>query len=114
MMAQDYSAMNDWPGYFGAVLGKPPRDTLLAALDAFDRESFSGGVAVDLAAGEGRDTLELLARGWQVVATDGHPDAFTYLWPRVPERVKSRLTTVVATFEETRIESALNNKRIST
>lgn len=48
--------MQDWPGYFGSVWGKLPRDT-----------------------------LELLGRGWRVVATDGHPDAFTYQWPRVPD-----------------------------
>jgi hypothetical protein len=29
-----------------------------------------------------------------VVATDGHPDAFSYLWPRVPEAWKLRLTAV--------------------
>jgi hypothetical protein len=103
MRAQDYSEVQDWPGYFGAVLGKPPRETLVAALDSFARESFTGGLATDLAAGEGRDTLELLDRGWRVVATDGHPDAFSYLWPRVPEAVKQRLTTVVVSFEQTQI-----------
>jgi hypothetical protein len=101
MRAQDYSEVEDWPGYFEAVLGKPPRETLVAALDAFARESFIGGFAIDLAAGEGRDTLELLTRGWRVVATDAHPEAFSYLWPRVPEAVKPRLTTVVATFDNT-------------
>ena len=32
MRAQDYSEMEDWPGYFGAVLGKEPRETLVRAL----------------------------------------------------------------------------------
>ena len=63
MGPQDFSAANDWPGYFGAVLGKPPRDTLLAALAAFEHEGVTAGVAVDLASGEGRDTLALLERG---------------------------------------------------
>ena len=103
MMAQDYSEVQDWPGYFGAVLGKPPRETLVTALDSFAREGFAGGLAVDLAAGEGRDTLELLKRDWRVVATDSHPDAFSYLWPRVPEALKPRLTTVEVTFTETLI-----------
>ncbi len=101
MMAQDYSEVQDWPGYFGAVLGKPPRETLVTALDSFAREGFAGGLAVDLAAGEGRDTLELLKRGWRVVATDSHPAAFSYLWPRVPESLKPRLTTLEVTFSET-------------
>jgi len=86
MRAQDYSEMGDWPGYFRAVLGKEPRETLVRALDLFTDEAFAGGLAVDIAAGEGRDTLELLKRGWKVVATDSHPDAFSYLWPRVLPR----------------------------
>lgn len=101
LAAQDYSAANDWPGYFGAVLGKPPRDTLLAALAAFEQEGVAPGLAVDLAAGEGRDTLELLARGWRVLATDAEPAAFTYLQPRVPEAARERLSTSVARFEDT-------------
>ncbi|MBI1372354.1 MAG: methyltransferase domain-containing protein [Phycisphaera sp.] len=100
MRAQDYSEVEDWPGYFGAVLGKEPRETLLVALDAFGREGVAEGLAVDVAAGEGRDTLELLKRGWRVVATDGHPEAFTHLWPRVPESAKDRLESVVVDFAE--------------
>lgn len=101
MGPQDFSAVNDWPGYFGAVLGKPPRDTLLAALAAFEQEGLTAGFAVDLAAGEGRDTLELLARGWRVLATDAEPAAFTHLWPRVPAAAHDCLTTTVASFEDT-------------
>ena len=101
MRAQDYSEVEDWPGYFGAVLGKGARETLIAALDGFAREGFAGGLAVDLAAGEGRDTLELLGRGWRVVATDSHPEAFSFLWPRVPEALKPNLTTVEVSFAET-------------
>jgi len=56
---------------------------------------------VDLAAGEGRDTLALLARGWRVLATDAEPAAFTYLWPRVPPAERDRLTTTVARFDDT-------------
>ena len=103
MRAQDYSEMLDWPGYFGAVLGKGARETLIAALDLFARERFTSGFAVDLAAGEGRDTLELLKRGWRVLATDAHPEAFSHLWPRVPEALKPNLTTVEASFAETEI-----------
>ncbi|MCA9284631.1 MAG: class I SAM-dependent methyltransferase [Phycisphaerales bacterium] len=103
MKAQDYSEVEDWPGYFTAVLGKEARETLLAALDLFAQEGRIGGFAIDLAAGEGRDTLELLKRGWQVVATDGHPDAFSHLWPRVPEASKHRLTTVQEDFAEMQV-----------
>ncbi len=101
MRATDYAVLKDWPGYFAVVLGKPPRDTLLAALDSFDHEGITDGLAFDLGAGEGRDTLELLRRGWRVVATDGHPDAFSHLLRRVPDAMKPRLTTVLANFADT-------------
>lgn len=103
MRAQDYSEALDWPGYFASVLGKGARETLVAALDGFDREGFTGGLSVDVAAGEGRDTLELLGRGWRVVATDGHPDAFPLLWARVPEALKPRLETVLVDFAQMQI-----------
>jgi len=106
MGPQDFSAINDWPGYFGAVLGKPPRDTLLAELAAFEREGVTG-LAVDLATGEGRDALELLARGWRVLATDAEPAACDHLRPRVPAAAHDRLTTAVVRFEDTALPWSL-------
>jgi tellurite methyltransferase len=103
MRSQDYSELEDWPGYFASVLGKGPRETLVAALDSFAREGFAEGIGVDIAAGEGRDTLELLRRGWRALATDNHPEAFPLLWSRVPEESKPRLTTVEVDFSETEI-----------
>lgn len=103
MGAQDYSELEDWSGYFTSVLGKPPRETLLSAMDYFEQEGFAGGLAVDVAAGEGRDTLELLSRGWHVIATDNHPDAFPLLRSRVPEDQLSRLTTEDVDFARMRI-----------
>lgn len=101
--AKDYSEANDWSGYFGAVLGQGPRETLVFALDRFAQEGVTEGLGVDLAAGEGRDTLELLRRDWRVVATDSHPEAFTHLWPRVPEALHANLSTVEAEFSTTQI-----------
>lgn len=103
MRSQDYSEVEDWPGYFASVLGKGARETLLAALDSFGREGSGEGLAVDIAAGEGRDTLELLRHGWRVVATDNHPDAFPLLWSRVPDASRSRLTTVEVDFAEMQV-----------
>ena len=101
--SQDYSEVEDWPGYFASVLGKGARETLIAALDLFAQEGFTAGLGVDIAAGEGRDALELLRRGWRVVATDNHPDAFPLLWSRVPETLRPRLTTVEVDFAETEV-----------
>jgi hypothetical protein len=98
MGAQDFSEIEDWSGYFNAVLGKGARDTLIAALDSFEQEGFYKGFAVDLAAGEGRDSLELLRRNWRVLATDNHPEAFPHLWARVPEILKPQLTTIAVNF----------------
>jgi len=115
--AQTFAEKRDWPGYFSVVLGKPPRETLTSALDRFERERGSDAsrsarspsplLAVDLGCGEGRDTLELLRRGWSVHAVDSHPNAFELLLPRVPSEQRSRLTTQLASFEDARWPKAL-------
>lgn len=97
-MAKDFSEEEDWPGYFGAVTGKGPRETLVFAIDLFEKEGRKTGLAVDIAAGEGRDTVELIKRGWSVIAMDNHPEAFPLLWKQVPEELKPNVTTVEADF----------------
>lgn len=76
-LSPDYQ--RDWPAYFDAVADKPPRDTLLRALDLFDAEGRAesrGRVAIDVACGSGRDTRAILSRaGWSVVAVDSHAEA---------------------------------------
>lgn len=108
--AADFAAEGDWSGYFKAVLGKPPRDTLVYALDRFDREPLpSPGrarFAVDLGCGEGRDTLEMLRRGWRVLATDASADAFEHLLPRVNESARDHLQTLIAPFSDVTIPPA--------
>lgn len=75
------ASQRDWPAYFAAVKGKPPRDTLVFALDRFEEEITppERRIAIDIAAGEGRDSAEMLTRGWRVHAMDGHPEALGYL-----------------------------------
>ena len=57
-----------WHDFYEAVEHSPPHETLLKALALFGdkRERF----AIDLGCGSGRDTLELLRRGWRVLAVD--------------------------------------------
>lgn len=100
----DHAATRDWPAYFACMLGKPARETLVKALELFERERLaeSARVAADLGCGEGRDTLELLARGWTVHAQDGHPEAIGLLLPRVKPEQRARLTTEVADFTRAR------------
>jgi len=99
--AMDYAAVRDWPGYYRAVAGKQARETLLAALAAFDAEpAREPREAVDLGCGEGRDTAELLRRGWRVLAIDAEPVAFDHLLRRVPAEHRPRLLTRVCTLED--------------
>lgn len=112
MRAQDYATVRDWPGYFDLMVGKPARETLVAALASFAKEdsracganagsdAAAPRFAVDLGCGEGRDTLELLTRGWRVLAIDGHPRSFELLEPRVRSADREQLQTKVAAFRD--------------
>jgi tellurite methyltransferase len=95
-----------WSSYYDAVAKNPPRRTLLYALDHFDAEGpRADRLAVDLGAGAGTDTVELLRRGWRVIAIDADPAGI----PRLRERVGSNpgLTTQVGRFEDERWPNAL-------
>jgi tellurite methyltransferase len=85
--------VKDWTRYYDAA-GVDPRGTLLDALARFDEPGF----AVDLGCGTGRDTFELLRRGWRVLAIDAQEDALR----RVSSAVGGyeRLETQVGTFED--------------
>jgi SAM-dependent methyltransferase len=89
----------DWSAYYSAVVGRPPRDTLLAALERFDAEQAGEKFAVDLGCGDGRDTVELLRRGWRVLAIDGEQEAIARLLSR-PDINRDRLETQAVRFEE--------------
>jgi SAM-dependent methyltransferase len=84
----------------GGVRGaKPVSDS--ASLCANSAPSaYSSRLAVDLGCGEGRDTFELLRRGWRVLAIDGHPEAIARLVRGAPEEAAGRLETRVARFED--------------
>ncbi len=85
-----------WQDYYRNTERRPPRPTLLYALDRFAAPGF----AVDLGCGEGRDTIELLRRGWSVLAIDGEPAAIAGLTARPDLPPASRLETQVARFED--------------
>lgn len=78
-----------WSDYYDAMLGRPPRETLVAALAAWgDRPP---GLAVDLGCGEGRDAVPLLAAGWRVIAIDRTPEALDRLRARTAAEVPAAL-----------------------
>jgi tellurite methyltransferase len=108
--AHEHAAKRDWAGYFKAVAGKPARDTLLKALELFEKEWKAEGkdgeacasplpFAIDLGCGSGRDTFELLRRGWRVLATDSTALAMELLLKEVPAEHRARLETRVEEFE---------------
>jgi tellurite methyltransferase len=81
----------DWLAYYEAVAERPPRDTLLQGLANFEQVSVQKSgrtaaspppLAVDLGCGDGRDTVELLRRGWRVLAIDAEPQALERLLAR--------------------------------
>lgn len=93
---------SDWSSFYDAVRDRPPHDTLLLALDRFDAEGpRTRRFAVDLGCGDGRDTVELLRRGWRVLAIDGEGEAIERLRSRPEVRDgRARLETEVARFED--------------
>jgi SAM-dependent methyltransferase len=95
-MTEDKSVA--WAAYYEKLRNRPPRRTLLAALDRFGPQG-RGALAVDLGCGDGRDVIELLRRGWRVVAVDAEPEALRRLQDR-PLPAASELTPIVARFED--------------
>jgi membrane dipeptidase len=85
---------NRWGRYFERA-SLDPRPTLLEAVQRFAEP----GLAVDLGAGTGRDTLELVRRGWRVVSIDGQQEAIDRIRALVGED-DARLETRVGKFEE--------------
>jgi tellurite methyltransferase len=99
--AESKESDRDWSAYYSAVVGRPPRETLLAALARFEAQQSvaSNRFAVDLGCGEGRDTVELLRRGWRVLGIDGEHEAIARLRSR-PDINLAVLDTQVVRFEE--------------
>ncbi|MBD2459909.1 class I SAM-dependent methyltransferase [Oscillatoria sp. FACHB-1407] len=95
-----FQSSQRWADYYNAVAGRPPRDTLIKALEQFDSEPFpdSPRFAVDLGCGDGRDTVELLQRGWRVLGIDGEAEAIARLRDR-PDVDLTHLETQVIRFE---------------
>ncbi|MBL4591064.1 MAG: class I SAM-dependent methyltransferase [Phycisphaerales bacterium] len=96
-----YAKTRLWPEYFSVTAGRPPRETLLEALDLFksDQPPISDPLAIDFGCGEGRDTAELLRNGWRVHAIDGHPEGIKRLIDRDDLVDPTRLTMQLAPFE---------------
>jgi len=90
------SQASGWAAYYQQLRDRPPRRTLLAALDAFG-ETPADALAIDLGCGDGRDTIEILRRGWSVVAVDAEPEALRQLAAR---GLPGTITPILSRLEE--------------
>ncbi|MDX2130638.1 MAG: class I SAM-dependent methyltransferase [Planctomycetota bacterium] len=100
--AHVYAASRDWGGYFRSLAHLGPRETLLAALSSFDADppADASRDAIDLGCGDGRDTAELLRRGWRVLAIDASDEGLDRLRRRNDLVHPERLETRRASFED--------------
>lgn len=98
----DTSVPTDWSRFYDAA-GSEPRATMLEALRRFEEEPEPRDrFAVDLGCGTGRDTVELLRRGWSVLAVDATAEAIERLEARddLSDDERARLETRVSRFED--------------
>ena len=87
-----------WAAYYDKLRDRPPRRTTIAALDRFQPLP-PDALALDLGCGDGRDAIEMLRRGWRVVAVDAEPEALQRLQSRdLPP--DAHVTPIVARLEE--------------
>lgn len=95
--------LRDWRTFYRATDGRPPRPTLVRALESFAREGAPAGLlAVDLGCGTGRDSLPLLRAGWRVLAVDQEQEALDELARRAEAEGLGGLERERARFEAMR------------
>ncbi len=87
-----------WPDYYTVTAERPAWATVTRAAEAFPdlAPGSRPRLAVDLGCGAGRDTRELLRRGWRVIAIDRTPEGIEMLRRLTPGRDRSRLRAHVA------------------
>jgi tellurite methyltransferase len=99
--SSDPDPRGDWSSYYEKTGHRLPRRTLLRALDAFDREGMDGArLAADLGCGSGRDTIEILRRGWPVIAIDAAPEAMDKLVSRPDLPKGAAVETQISRYED--------------
>ena len=109
----------DWPAYYAVTAERPAWRTVVVAAESYALEHGPADedappFAVDLGCGAGRDTRELLRRGWRVLAIDREAAAIDALRAATAATDLARLETLVGDLAEVDIPSAdLVNASIS-
>jgi len=95
------SKPRNWKLYYRETLNSPPTPTLGLAIWLFEAETLheKKRFAIDLGCGAGRDTVELLRRGWTVLAIDKQPQAMK-LTNSAARKYQRNLRMRLASFEE--------------
>lgn len=98
----------EWEVYYSAIAGRPLRELFVDATPFLPTTTPDGPslVAVDLGCGDGTETLELLRRGWTVLAVDGSSEGIARLRESVPPTDRERLSTRVAPFSEVELPTS--------
>lgn len=98
---------NGWTEYQQKLKGSPPRPSLVRALERIGEAPPQAPprLAINLGCGAGQDTLELLQRGWRVVAVDSSPKAGDLITSVLDPEARSRLEFRHARFEEVELPS---------
>jgi len=93
--------IHDWSSYYKNKSNLVPRDTLLKALEFFEKENNQDEqlFAIDLGCGHGADTLELLKRNWKVLAIDYSPEGLAILEESVIPSRKRNFRKMNMSFE---------------
>lgn len=86
-----------WEKYYQEHIKVPVRPLLLQALKKLQP---SVGIALDLGAGTGNETLYLLKQGWTIYAIDVQPSAICLIEQRAKkENIDTKLTAIQENFE---------------
>lgn len=90
----------DWHEYYEKTVDVPARELLLICLDSLQNKGKAPGTAIDIGCGAGNETIELLKRGWQVVAIDNQPEALGSVVSRTPDSLRGSLTVELQSLED--------------
>ena len=106
-MTRNDNARWNWDSYYANVTNQNPRDILLKGLELMtnDLDNEKTHFAIDLGCGNGPDTMELLKRGWKVLAIDNEQSALTILEESIQKDWKERLETKRQSFDEVKLPS---------